>query len=308
MRYTNPYKMPDSIYRACAPADQHKPDPKRIGVTTLISPVQIRSLTMKHWDEIEVDASARLWAVLGEGVHLVMDKYSPPKDKEQLNRKLEFVIGDMTIVGIVDTFDIKDTGIIEDHKCTSVYSFLLGVKQEWTEQLNVYAWLAEKNGIHIKGLKINAFLRDWQASKANYGTKIGDGGEIERWGTPRQTDYPKIPFQSVDIPLWPLNKIEEFVRFRLAEHQKCVILCTDEERWRRPEVWAVMKKGRKSAVACNSYLDGDKIPFTKEDAEKWMRTNAKKGEDLYLEQRKGACIRCQSYCQVANFCKQNKGE
>jgi hypothetical protein len=245
---------------------------------------------MKHWDEIEVDASTRLWAVLGEGVHLVVDKYSPPKDSTQLNRKLEFVIGDITIVGIVDTFDIKDTGIIEDNKCTSVYSFLLGVKTDWEQQLNVYAWLAEKNGIHIKGLKINAFLRDWQTSKAV------------------QADYPSIPFQSVDIPLWPLQKIEDFVRFRLAEHQKCDILCTDEERWRSPETWAVKKVGRKSAVACNSYNNGEKIPFTKEDAEKWIRDNAKKGEQLSLECRKGVCKRCLNYCQVANFCFQLKGE
>jgi len=285
MEYTNCHQLPDSIYRMCA-TPQHKPEPKRIGVTSLIGPVQIRNLTMVNWDAIKVDASTRLWAVLGESVHLLADKYNPSKDITPPNRKLELVIDGITVVGIVDTFDIRETGIIADYKCTSVYSFLLGVKSEWEQQLNVYAWLAEKNGIHIKGLKINAFLRDWQTSKAV------------------QADYPAIPFQSVDIPLWPLNKIDEFVRFRLAEHQKCVMLCTDEERWRRPETWAVMKKGRKSAVACNSYLDGEKTPFTKEDAEKWMLNNAKKGEELYLEQRKGACIRCQSYCQVANFCKQ----
>ncbi|MDP1614793.1 MAG: hypothetical protein Q8L68_03260, partial [Methylococcales bacterium] len=188
MRFTNKYNLPDSIYKACAPADQHKPDPKRIGVTDLIGPPQIRQLRLKHWDELEIDASTRLWAVLGEGVHLVMDKYNPPKTSEQLNRKLEMVVGDITIAGIVDTFDITSTGIIEDNKCTSVYSFLLGVKSEWEQQLNVYAWLAGRNLIYIKGLRINAFLRDWQTSKAV------------------QRDYPAIPFQSVDIPLWPLQK------------------------------------------------------------------------------------------------------
>ncbi|MDP1615071.1 MAG: hypothetical protein Q8L68_04670, partial [Methylococcales bacterium] len=96
--------------------------------------------------------------------------------------------------------------------------------------------------------------------------------------------------------------------FRLAEHQKCDILCTDEERWRRPEFWAVMKKGRKSAVACNSYLNGEKIPFTEADAKKWIQDNGKKGEQLSLECRKGVCMRCQNYCAVNTFCPQYNGE
>ena len=282
MKFINKYNLPPDIFKACA-AKQYEPKLDRIGVTSLIAPVHIRQLTLKHWNDLEIDASTRLWAVLGEGVHLVMDKYNKPEGKEP-TRKFETEIDGVTIVGIVDTFNINETGIITDYKCTSVFSFLGGLKKEWEQQLNCYAWLAEKKGITIKGLKISAILRDWVVSKA------------------KQADYPKIPFQAVDVPLWPLEKTENFIRFRLAEHQKCDILCTPEERWQKPDVYAVMKKGQKKAVACNKYRGNEKTPFTENDANDYIKYHP--SDKLYVEKRPGGCTRCQnqSYCAVSKFC------
>lgn len=304
MKFTNKFNLPSDVYKACA-AEQYEPDPNRIGVTSLIAPAHIRQLTIKHWNEIEVDASSRLWAVLGEAVHLVMDKYNKPEGIMPV-RKLEVKIDGMTIVGVTDNYDINETGNITDYKCTSVFSFMGGLKQDWEQQLNVYAWLAHKHGIKINNLRINAILRDWQVSKARYGVKFGDDGEIKGWGKPLQSDYPSIPFQSVDVPLWPIEKIEQFIRNRLTSHQKCGIICTDEERWQRPTVYAVMKKGNKKALACNNYVGGNKIPFTKDNATEWIAENQKKGENLYIEERPGSCVRCENYCIVKQFCSFGK--
>lgn len=283
MKFTNKFNLPPDIYKACA-VEQHKPEPNRYGVTSLIAPAYIRQLTIKHWDKIEVDASTRLWAVLGEAVHLLMDKYNKPEGITPI-RKLETEIDGITIVGVTDNYDINETGNITDYKCTSVFSFIGGLKQDWEQQLNVYAWLAYKHGIKINTLQIEAILRDWVVSKSI------------------QSNYPPIPFQWVSVPLWSTEKTEQFIKNRLTSHQKYGIICTDEERWRRPTVYAVMKKGNKKALACNNYVNGDKIPFTREDATKWISENQKKNENLYIEERPGDCLRCRYYCNVKQFCE-----
>lgn len=300
MKFTNNFNLPQDVFKACA-AEQFEPNLTRIGVTSLIAPAHIRQLTIQHWDEIKIDAATRLWAVLGEGCHLVMDKYNPDKGGEK--RKFEFAINGITVVGIIDSFD---AGIITDYKVTSVYSFLSGLKAEWEAQLNLYAWLLNKHNIEVKGLRINAILRDWVISKARYGYKMGAEGGIENWGNSLQSDYPSIPFQSIEASLWSLEKTKQFVKNRLAAHQKCGIICNEDERWQRPTIYAVMKKGRKTAMACNNYRDGKKTPFTKEDAEKWILENQEKGQSLYIEKRPGGCVRCESYCSVKQFCEFGK--
>ena len=282
MKFTNHFGLPVEVFNTCA-SEQYEPKLDRIGVTSLISPAYIRQLTFKHWNEIEIDASTRLWAVLGEGVHLALDKHNKPEGKEPI-RKFETEIDGVTLVGIADNYDINETGIITDYKCTSVNSFLYGLKKEWEEQLNCYAWLASKHEMIIKGLRINAILRDWVVSKA------------------RQADYPKIPFQTVDVPLWPLEKTEDFIKFRLTCHKKYDIICTPEEKWQKLDSYAVMKKGQKKASACNKYIGNEKIPFTESDAYDWIKQHPKDKDKLYVEKRPGSCMRCQFYCNVREFC------
>jgi hypothetical protein len=66
--------------------------------------------------------------------------------------------------------------------------------------------------------------------------------------------------------------------------------CTPEERWEGPTRFAVMKQGQKRAV---------RVFDTREEAE----GNVTK-EGLYVEERTGSSIRCESYCRVSSFCPQ----
>ncbi len=66
--------------------------------------------------------------------------------------------------------------------------------------------------------------------------------------------------------------------------------CTPEEWWERPTRFAVMKRGQKRAV---------RLYDTREEAE----DNATKA-GLYVEERPGSSVRCESYCRVASFCPQ----
>jgi len=58
MRITNKYGLPEAIVNA---VQQRKASDGRISVTSLIDSPQIRQLVLDHWDELEDDASDRLW-------------------------------------------------------------------------------------------------------------------------------------------------------------------------------------------------------------------------------------------------------
>jgi hypothetical protein len=65
--------------------------------------------------------------------------------------------------------------------------------------------------------------------------------------------------------------------------------CSDEDIWAKPSKWAVMQRGRKTAV---------KLYDTEADASASLASNQ------YVEYRPGIATRCESYCPVAQFCDQ----
>ena len=72
--------------------------------------------------------------------------------------------------------------------------------------------------------------------------------------------------------------------------------CTEKERWAKPDTYAVMKKGRKSAL---------RLLPTEEKAKQFMK-DYKVSKDLSIDFRKGVSTRCEGYCEVSQFCKQYK--
>lgn len=269
MKITNQFNLPDSIVNAIT-FNMRPPSSDRISVTDLISPPKIRRLKIEHYNELTEDASDRLWALLGKAVHYVLE--TGAQKESETETRLEAEMDGMRIVGISDMLHGTE---LSDYKITSVFSFLLGVKKEWENQLNVYAWLWRQRGKPIDSLKIYAILRDWQQSKALV-----------------DANYPRIAFHAVCVPLWPIDGQERYIRARLEAHKALNPLCSDEERWYRGEKWAVYKKGNKTAF---------KLFDNKEQAEALIKTDEKKYE---LQYRNGKYQRCESYCQVSEFCPQ----
>lgn len=269
MIITNKFNLPQSIVNTVT--YNKEKNEARLSVTDLIgSPLQ-RQLKLKHWDELQSDVSDMMWMLLGQSVHYILEKGAPKSSLSE--QKIEMQFGDFTIIGIPDLYH---DGIISDWKITSVYSFILGDKPEWEAQLNCYAFLLRHCGFDVKSLKINAILRDHQKSKSL-----------------ASADYPSIPFQQVDIPLWNTVKTEMYISDRVALHSKPATECTDEEKWKRPTKYAVMKKNQKRAV---------RVFETQEEADKLIETN----KDYILEIRQGACVKCESYCSVNNWCEYYK--
>lgn len=262
MKIINRFNLPQSIVNAVS--YNGIKNEKRLSVTDLIGSPLVRQLKMKHWDELESDVSDMLWALLGSATHYILQKGAPKSSLSE--QKIEVEKGGFAIVGVPDIYHDE---VLSDYKITSCYSFILGDKPEWEQQLNVYAWLLEHCGFPVKKLEINAILRDWMKSKT-----ISD-------------DYPPIPFQMVDIPLWPKEKIDKYIEERVGLHSLPAGECTSAEKWERPTVYALTKNGAKRAT---------KLFDSLEEANK----NCDKGFSVIT--RPGICVRCQDYCIVNRFC------
>jgi len=259
-------------------SDERPYQPGVISVTSLIKPPQLYSLEIVHGDEIVEDVSDRIWALLGSAVHSVLERAQV--DNVLQEEELRTTALGWTVTGRPDLYE--EPGLLSDWKVTSVYAFLNGVKVEWEQQVNLYAWLYGLHGFPVEEARILAILRDWTKAKAN------------------GTHYPPAAALALPVTLWPVELQEQFVLERVLLH-KAVIEgltppppCTPQERWRRPTTYAVTKFGNKRAA---------RVLETLTEADAW-RLEQSKPSDFNIEQRRGASVRCEGYCDVARWCPQ----
>ena len=157
MKITNKHNLTKSIYNALV-NDTYK-GPKneltRISVSTLKDAPRIHYLKVRHWEEIEEDASARLWALLGTSVHAILERAEDAQSIKE--ERVEELVDGVIISG---QMDILRESRIEDYKVTSVWSIVFNPngRKEWELQQNIYRWLAHKRGFDVKELIINAIL------------------------------------------------------------------------------------------------------------------------------------------------------
>jgi len=274
MKLTNKYNLPEAIVKAAG-----EPRPiveKRIGVTSLITGPLVRHLTNKHWDELAEDVSARLWAIMGQTGHAILENNAP--EGAEVEKKIVIERGGWTISSVTDVYN---QGLIQDYKWTSVWAVMHGIKPEWVQQLNLYAWLWRSCDYSVDALQLVAFLRDWSKNKA------------------RSEDYPNIPFKCIDIPLWSFEKQAEFIDTRLALFDAEPLECTPQEKWQKEDTWAIMKKGRKSALRVLPSKD-EAIKYSEQKSLIDQDGAMKNGHTIVF--RKGEAIKCKDYCIVNKYC------
>lgn len=280
MKLTNKFGLPQPVVTALTRSEYSKGESNR-SITQLIDAPRVRILRQENWDSMEEDVSEKLWAVLGTAAHKMFEDTAD--DWHFTEERVFLEVDGWVVSGAIDVQRIEDDGVtIIDYKTTSVWSVILG-KKEWEHQLNCYASLVRRgNFTKVKGLKVIAILRDWKARDAE-----------------EKADYPKAPIIEIDVPMWSDEEQDKYLDSRVALHQQAEFdrltgtelpECSAEERWDKPDVWAVKKKGNKKAIKLYDN-ESDAIAALQEGQE--------------IEHRKGESTRCVgNWCRVNAWCSQ----
>lgn len=281
MKITNKHNVPETLV-ALASRDYYTKGKADYSVTEIISPPRIQRLRRAHHEQMEQDVSDMLWQLLGSALHVVAERGAA--DGHITEERLFTEIDGVKLSGAIDIQKVESDGtIITDYKFTSAWA-LRQDKFEWEAQQNIYAWLVEREKKQkVKGVQICALIRDWSRREASV-----------------KPDYPQAPIQVLELPLWPLERTEAYVRERIEAHRMSKVQadwgdelppCTDDERWVRETKFAVKREGRKTAI---------RVFDTQQEADELAVK-----ENGYVEVRKGEAIRCTgNFCGVAEWCSQ----
>lgn len=281
MKLTNNLRLPDAIVRAVANDTYTKGDAD-FSVTQLLQPPQLARLAQLHADEIIEDVSDRIWSLLGQSVHAIIER-AADENNTLSELTLTTSLDNYKIKGTIDNITIANAEMC-DFKVTTAYKLAAnpGVPLDWEQQTNIYRWMLwREKHFEINAIAIIVILRDWSKREAA-----------------RNINYPQAQVVRLDVPLWDYHTTGAFVAERLALHtMEEPPPCSDEDIWARPSKWAVYKKGGARAV---------RVFDTQEAANHYLENNSVAGG--YIEYRPGEAIRCESYCPVSSFCTQRAND
>jgi len=290
MQLTNIHNLPQQFVDMATVEYETKPNEYR--ATSLLRGIRENILLRRHDKEIVVDVADMVWMLFGTAVHDVL-KRAQEKDSELKEERLFKKYGDITLSGQFDLY-CGETLTLTDYKTTSVWKVAYKSFTGWERQGNIYTVLLSEYGFPVKQYEVVAFLKDHSKTKAKY-----------------DSNYPQLPVvrEQFKIDKNVVPETDKWIAERLAmltEASKLadddLPVCTDEERWYSGDKWAVMKKGRKSAV---------RVLDTEEAAIHWLQTELDvkgnpKGE--YIDKRPGENRKCEDYCYAAPFCNWYKSQ
>jgi hypothetical protein len=277
---TNKSNLPEAILKAMK-NDSYDSGDSDFTATSLLKPARASALEKKHKDETQEDAEDGIYRLYGQIAHGILER----ANENDLSEKRFFSeFKGYKVSAQIDTLSLKD-GVLSDFKFTTAWGFKKDTetKPDWIAQLNIQLELMRRNGLDAQKLQIVGLLRDWQISKAK-----------------EDPNYPQNPIVILDIPMWSRKTTQLFIEMRIAAHVAADVSlpeCSSSERWAKPDVWAVIKKGQKRAI-------NGGVQLSQELAEAVMQ----KTPGTFIEHRPGESVRCKSYCRVSTFCNQAKGQ
>jgi len=283
MKLTNVHKIPETFVNVLKRPTYSK-GKANLSATQLLNSPKIVALTKKFEDELEQDVSDMVWSIFGTAIHGVLEHGKD--DNHIVEERLHAEVGGWNISGAVDLQIVTGENVISirDYKTTSAWA-VMNEKIEWEQQLNIYAWLVERNKrVVVDSLGIVAIIRDWSRRDAA-----------------KNEDYPQAPVKELPIKLWPYKEREEFIESRLVAHAEAEFAldadedlpdCTPAEMWEKPSIWAVRKVGNVRAKSLHN---------TEEEANAALEAA---GKGFEIEYRPGERTRCASFCPVSNWCQQ----
>lgn len=281
MKITNNLNLPKPFVDAVS--KEYIYQDKRYSVTTVIKGTKEILLSRRHADEIEQDASDMIWLIFGTAVHKVLEEGQEAVD-ELKETKIEVMMPNGYILSGQQDLYSESLKRITDYKTGTVWKVIYGDWEDYRTQCLIYAYMFKKLGFEVDNAEITMLLKDWSKTKAKL-----------------DPSYPQHPIhiQHFDFNDDDFAFIERFLINKFYEIQGCEKLsdneiphCTPEERWATETKYALMKKGRKTAI---------KLYSNEEDAKAAIESS-----DMYVEVRKGEDKKCTEYCNCCHFCSYYK--
>ncbi len=276
MKFTNKYNLPEGFVKAVS--RDYAVSADRLSATSLLKGIKEIVLTKRHWEELEADVSDQVWALFGTAVHSLLEEEG---EHEVTEETLRHQFGEITVTGRLDNYNLK-TKVITDYKTCSIWKIKFKDFSDWEKQGMIYSWLMRKAGFEVETFRVVAMIKDHSKSEVR-----------------RDSSYPESAVCITEYPVTEqaMQETEELITGKVDAYLKAlqltddeIVECTPEERWAKPDKWAVKKEGRKTAIRV---LD-DQI-----EAEN-MAEDLGKGH--YVEYRKGISTKCVDYCAVKDFC------
>lgn len=277
MRITNKLGLPQPFVDAAT--SDHVYTDKRYSVTSMSKGVRQCILERRHGDEVEQDCADMVWAIFGSAVHRILEDASETPTQLKENKLVVPMSNGYELSGIFDLYD-DETGTVTDYKTASIWKIQFGDFQDWRDQLAAYVWMLRRIGFDAKRGEIVAMLKDFNLRDSR-----------------TKADYPEHPVFVVGWDFDEADMIETgkrlYQRFaELAEAEglpdELLPLCTERERWHKPDTWAAKKKGAQRA---------SRVFDNESDAQEYAMTRG-----YEVEYRRGEDPRCRDYCSVCQFC------
>lgn len=325
MRITNDLNLPLPIVKAVEndPYDNGG----TLSATTLIKPAQAVVLERRHHDEIVEDASDRIWSLMGQIGHLVVERAANGLDPAEYIPERRYymetqhmlpsfdpvtgAIGPETaqrLSGAADLVHIP-SGTVYDFKFTSgwaVMDAMKGGKNEWRYQLSMLAMMA-RGGLYMEQVEDAFGLKTWVDRAAppidiKRGRIVAIVRDWTKGNAAKNPDWPQKAIQVIDMNIMSDEETMAWVDQRVEGLKWAMhggdTPCTDEERWHRPGKWAVTKAGNQKAT---------KLADSELELSAWIATNrGKVGNNYEIAQRPGVYARCADYCAAAAHCPQHQ--
>ena len=284
MPLTNSLNLPQPFVDAVTSNYRYKD--KRYSVTQILGGIRPAILSRRHQDEITEDVADMVWMIFGSAVHSILEKSKESDTQLKENWVSAELPNGYTLSGIFDLYD-DATKTVTDYKTATVWKVIYGEWDDYRKQLLMYCWMLRKMGFDARKGQIVAMLKDHSKSKAKF-----------------DASYPKHPVYTIsweftdkefeELESWLVQRFEEIEAAEKLPDDE-LPLCTAEERWAKPDKWAVKKKGNKRAL---------KVHDSQESAESHLESL---GTGYEIEFRPGVDGKCGEYCSCHDFCSYWKG-
>jgi hypothetical protein len=263
--------FPAPFARAIA-KDSYDPGNSDFTVTGLLSPPQRTFLAQKA-NKIESGYSATM-SIFGSGVHNVLENNVDRESGEFAEQRFYHEMHGLRISGKIDLYA---PGEVHDWKVTAKVQE--EAKQEHHDQAQMNGYLTKLNGFDVRSVVVNYFDRSWSY--------------LQSLVNPA---YPKTAFTAFVFDYdedYAIKKFDETIKDHVNAKNGNPRSCTDEERWKKPDTFALMKpEAKKASKVCSSMAEAE--------------SNKKPGQIIQV--RPGESTYCKFFCGFQHVCPQYKKE